>query len=214
MDINPAPKKWLADSVSGMQFDERLKAAKDRWDQKEINIRSVKGPLPTLMYCAPRTQIPRISFLHDITDSCERLVQRFGIGSNDSDYLFEKNCHSFERLRLFIGKNCHAFERLRSKRSSAALLFQITSPKPFATNLSKDVSLNNSSKRSLLSSHEFSRYIFLLNSLLCFHNFRLLFQVFLYKTKLLLRAPQASSTLIFSGPVVSWVPCLIFCLSR
>ena len=57
---NPASKKWLADSVPAMQFDERLKAAKDRWDQKEIRIRSVKGPLPTLKHCAPRTQIPRI----------------------------------------------------------------------------------------------------------------------------------------------------------
>ena len=29
--------------------------------------------------------------LHEITDSCERLFQRFGIGSNGSGYPFEKN---------------------------------------------------------------------------------------------------------------------------
>ena len=35
-------KSGLSDSVSGMQFDERLKAAKDRWYQKELSIRNVK----------------------------------------------------------------------------------------------------------------------------------------------------------------------------
>ena len=60
MAINPASKKFLSDSVSRMQFDERLKAAKDRWDQKEISIRSIKGPLPTLMHCAPRLMILRL----------------------------------------------------------------------------------------------------------------------------------------------------------
>ena len=65
--------------------------------------------------------------LHEITDSCERLFQRFGIGSNGSGYPFEKKCHPFERLWLSVGKrnvipsndsgypfekNCHPFERL------------------------------------------------------------------------------------------------------
>ena len=65
--------------------------------------------------------------LHEITDSCERLFQRFGIGSNGSGYPFEKKCHPFERLWLSVGKrnvipsndsgypfvkNCHPFEQL------------------------------------------------------------------------------------------------------
>ena len=99
-----------------------------------------KGPLPTLMHCAPRTQIPRISS-YEITDSCERVFKRFGIRSNDSGYALQKNCHpfeqhwlsvrnrnfipsndypleknchpfAFERLRLSVGKNCDPFERL------------------------------------------------------------------------------------------------------
>ena len=101
---NPAPKQWLADSVSGMQFDERLKAAKDLWDQKEINIRSVKGPLPTLMHCAPRTQIPRISFytilpivvkglskdLVSVPTTQTICSRKTVIPSNDSGYSLEK----------------------------------------------------------------------------------------------------------------------------
>ena len=166
-----------------MQFDERLIAAKDGWDQKEISIRSVKGPLPTLMHCAPRTQIPRISCctilpivvkglskdLVSVPTTRTISSRKIVIPSNDSGYSLEKIV-------------------IRSKQSSAALLFQITSPEPFATNLSKDVSLNNSSKRCLLWSHEFSRYIFCW-SLLCFHNI----------------------SLIFIGPLVSWVPCLTLC---
>ena len=102
--INPASKKWLADSVSRMQFDERLKAAKDRWDQKEISIRSVKGPLPTLMHCAPRTQIPRISCYTILPIAVKGLSKdlvsipttqtiswrKIVIPSNDSGYLLEK----------------------------------------------------------------------------------------------------------------------------
>ena len=123
MAINPASKKWLADSVSRMQFDERLKAAKDRWDQKEISIRSVKVPLPTLMHCAPRTQIPRISCytilpivvkglskdLVSVPTTQTISSRKIVIPSNDSGYSLEKIV-------------------IRSKQSSAALLFQITHP--------------------------------------------------------------------------------------
>ena len=77
---------------------------------------------------------------------------------------------------------------INSKQLSAALLFQTTFNQTVCANLSKNVSLNNSSKRCLLSSHEFSRYIFCW-SLLYFHNV----------------------SLIFIGPVVSWVPCLTLC---
>ena len=41
------------------------------------------------MHCAPRTQIPRIS-CYEITDTCERVFQRFGIRSNGSGYPLEK----------------------------------------------------------------------------------------------------------------------------
>ena len=65
------------------------------------------------MYCTPRTQIPRISWLHKITDSCERLFQRFGIGSDGSGYPFEKQSHPFERLTGYpFEKNCHPIELL------------------------------------------------------------------------------------------------------
>ena len=87
MAINPASKKWLADSISRMQFDERLIAAKDGWDQKEISIRSVKGQLPTLMHCAPRTQIPRIS--------CYTILPIVVKG-------LSKDLVSFQRLRLSV----------------------------------------------------------------------------------------------------------------
>ena len=69
--------------------------------------------VPTLMHCTPRTQIPRISWLHKITDSCERLFQRFGIGSDGSGYSFEKQSHPFERLTGYpFEKNCHPIELL------------------------------------------------------------------------------------------------------
>ena len=40
--------------------------------------------------------------LHEIANSCEKLFQRFDIGSNDSVCSFEKNCHQFERLGLSV----------------------------------------------------------------------------------------------------------------
>ena len=53
-----------------------------------------EGPLQTFMHCAPRTQIPRIS-CYEITDTCERVFQRFGIRSKGSGYPLQKNCHPF-----------------------------------------------------------------------------------------------------------------------
>ena len=75
------------------------------------------------MHCAPRTQIPWISWLHIITVkvtvllyycvSCERLFQRFGIGSDGSGYPFEKESHPFERLTGYpFETNCRLIERL------------------------------------------------------------------------------------------------------
>ena len=159
MAINPASKKWLADSISRMQFDERLIAAKDGWDQKEISIRSVKGQLPTLMHCAPRTQIPRIS--------CYTILPIVVKG-------LSKDLVSFQRLRLSVREKLSFlrttqaihWKKLSSVRTApfetivSRAIVPNRSPEPFATNLSRDVSLNNSSKSCLLSSHEFSRYIF------------------------------------------------------
>ena len=79
--------------------------------------------VPTFMHCAPRTQIPWISWLHIITVkvtvllyycvSCERLFQRFGIGSDGSGYPFEKESHRFERLTGYpFETNCRLIERL------------------------------------------------------------------------------------------------------
>ena len=61
---------------------------------------SFKGLLPTLMHCAPRTQIPRISCYRKLVIVVIGLFQKFSIGSNGSGYPFEKNCHPFERLGL------------------------------------------------------------------------------------------------------------------
>ena len=49
---------------------------------------------------------------------------------------------------------------INSKQLSAALLFQTTFNQTVCANLSKNISLNNSSKRCLPSPHEFPRYIF------------------------------------------------------
>ena len=70
------------------------------------------------------------------------------ICSNSLDYMIKENCHLFEQLML-------AFKTILL---SATLLLQIT--EPFAMNLSKTVSLNDSSKHCLPSPHEFSPYIF------------------------------------------------------
>ena len=76
-----------------------------------------------------------------------------------------KKLSSFRTARAIRSKNRHPFERLNElsiknncqpRYCSKPLLL----PKPFATNLSKNVSSNNSSKRCLSSPHKFSRYIF------------------------------------------------------
>ena len=99
------------------------------------------------------------------------------ISLNSLGYPLEKKCHPFKQLRFSVQKNCHPFERLgyparnklsstwtaqviNSKQLSAALLFQTTFNQTVCANLSKNVSLNNSSKRCLPSPHEFSPYIF------------------------------------------------------
>ena len=79
------------------------------------------------------------------------LLEKIVILSNGSGYPFEKNRHPFERLdELSVKNNC------QPRYCSKPLLL----PKPFATNESKNVSSNNSSKRCLPSPHKFSRYIF------------------------------------------------------
>ena len=63
---------------------------------------------------------------------------------------FEKNCHPFERLGLSVQNNCQPRYYCKS-----------LSPDPFAIEPVKtSCSLNNSSKRRLSSSYEFSRAIF------------------------------------------------------
>ena len=69
-----------------------------------------------------------MEYCYEITDTCERVFQRFGIRSNGSGYPLQKNCHPFERHWLSVRKrnfipwnyypfekNCHpfAFEWLR-----------------------------------------------------------------------------------------------------
>ena len=125
--------------------------------------------------------------LLEITDSCGRLFQRFGIPSNGSGYPFEKNCHPFKkemsslRLRLSVREKSPSVRRARAirwKKLSSVLMARYCSKplplEPFTTNLSKNVSLNdlrNSSKRYLPSPHEFSRYIFHWIALFAFTTF-------------------------------------------
>ena len=73
------------------------------------------------------------------------------ICSNSLDYMIEENCHLFERLVLCIQNNIIV---------SHTIVPNHLHPEPFAMNLSKTVRLNDSSKRCLPSSHEFSQYIF------------------------------------------------------
>ena len=82
----------------------------------------------------------------------------------------KENCHPFERLGLSVRKNCHPFERLglsvRKNRHPFERLDELSVKnncqprycskpllllKPFATNLSKNVTSSNSSKRCLPS---------------------------------------------------------------
>ena len=110
--------------------------------------RLIKGPLPALMHCAPRTQIPRIScytkllivvksFPKDLvivrTTQSVRL-KKIVIHSNGKGYLLEENSHPFQRLN-------YLFKKFVS-RSTVPNHFH---PSRFSTNLSKKVSLNNSS---------------------------------------------------------------------
>ena len=104
----------------------------------------IKGPLPTFMHCAREHFL-----LLEITPSCGRLFQRFGIPSNssgyplekkchpyDSGYPFERNSHPFERFRLSVGKKLSPF--LTARYCSKPLSLE-----PSTTNLSKNVSLND-----------------------------------------------------------------------
>ena len=102
--------------------------------------------------------------LHEITDSHERLFQRFGVGSNGLGYPFKKNCHLFKQLRSYDRRK---WSLVRTARAMCSKQYycqpyygsKSPSPEPFAMNLSKTVSLNDSSKCCLPSSHEFSQYI-------------------------------------------------------
>ena len=102
----------------------------------------LKGLLPTLMHCAPRTQIPRISRFMKLLIVVKGFSKDIGIRSNGSGYLLEK---------VVI-------------RSNGSLLLQTTfngavRDEPVKTNVSFN-DVRNSSKRCLRSPHEFSRYIF------------------------------------------------------
>ena len=59
---------------------------------------SLKGPLPTLMHCAPRTHISWISCNTKFLIVVKSLIS-------------VKTSYPFERLRLSVGINCHPFER-------------------------------------------------------------------------------------------------------
>ena len=79
--------------------------------------------VPTLMHCTPRTQIPRISWLHKITDpnNCERLSQTFGIGSNGSDYPLEKES-SVRTARAIRSKKMSSVQTARVIRSKKTVI--------------------------------------------------------------------------------------------
>ena len=52
----------------------------------------LKGPLITNLDALRAANTNSANFvLDEITDTCERFFQRFGLGSNGSGYLFEKN---------------------------------------------------------------------------------------------------------------------------
>ena len=76
--------------------------------------------------------------LHEVTDSCERLFERFGIGSNASGYPFEKNCHPFERLWLSVWKRnviewlrLSVWENLLSVRTARTISLKRNAIHPF-----------------------------------------------------------------------------------
>ena len=74
-----------------------------------------------------------------VTDSCERLFQTFGIGSNGSGYPFEKKSYPSERLGLPVRKKmsfaakpaCVTLPRLQTKPHGAThgqFLFRTPAP--------------------------------------------------------------------------------------
>ena len=82
-------------------------------------LQQLKSPLPTLMHCAPQTQILRIlcytKLLMVMKGFSKDLVlgqmaqaihsKKIVICSNSLDYMIEENCHLFERLVLCIQNN-------------------------------------------------------------------------------------------------------------
>ena len=132
----------------------------------------------------PRKQIPRIScytklliVVQDLVSVRTALVihskKKIVIPSNDSGLSVREKLPSFRKARAILWKKLSSAVRtaraIRWKKFSslrtASYCSKPLSPEPFATNLSKNVSLNdlrNSSKLCLPSphDHEFSRYIF------------------------------------------------------
>ena len=64
---------------------------------------------PRCMYALRTAKTNPANFvLHEITDSCERLFQGFGIGSNGSGHPFEKRLSSVRTaLAIRLKKECH-----------------------------------------------------------------------------------------------------------
>ena len=90
-------------------------------------------------------------------------LEKNAIRSNNSGFPFKKTVIRSKgwgypaRNKLSSTRTAQV---INSKQLSAALLFQTTFTQAVYAKLSKNVSLNNSSKRWVPSSHEFSRYIF------------------------------------------------------
>ena len=89
-----------------------------------------KGPLPTLMHCAPRTQIPRISCYMNLLIVWKAFLKIWYLFERLRLSIKKKKCHPFEQLWLSVRKKkYHPFKRLRlsiwEKLSSVPTLWAI-----------------------------------------------------------------------------------------
>ena len=145
----------------------------------------LKGPLPTLMHCAPRTQFPRISrflkLLVVVRGFSKDLVSgRTALAIRSKKIVILRTTQAIHPRKIAIRSKGSAYpsEKIVIRRSNGSgyplekvvirsdgsVLLQTTfsgavRDEPVKTNVSFN-DLRNSSKRCLPSPHEFSRYIF------------------------------------------------------
>ena len=132
------------------------------------------------MYCATRTQIPRISCYTKLLIVVKGFSKDLVSVRTARAIRSKKKCHPFECLMLSVREKLSSFRTPRAVRSKkslsvrtarairsnqlpAALLFQTTSfTRAVCDEPVKkcELIINNSSKRCSPSPHEFSRYIF------------------------------------------------------